>query len=160
MNNKGNARDIMVIAIILFVVGIGLLVTVFTGNTVINKVKVQTTIANNSNSVTVLNNSQQAINYSDYAYLGGFIGFFISLLVFAWFVPGYPVLSIIYFILLILFGFISVIFQNVWSYIISQQAFSSTVVNIPITSYICSHLAYFMVVFGLISMTIMYSKST
>ena len=65
------------------VVGIGLLVTVFTGGVVISHIRNESTISNNSDAVAILDNSEQAINYSDYAYLGGFIGFFISLLVFS-----------------------------------------------------------------------------
>ena len=151
--------DIIVISIILFSVGVALLVTVYVGHTVIADLKVQSSFNSSSQAVSVLNNSNTAINYTDYDYLGGFIGFFIMLIVTGYFVVGYPILSVIYYIVLILFGFISVILQNVWIYIISQPAFSSTSTTIPITNYIMMHLAYFMVAFGLIAMVVTYAKA-
>lgn len=160
MNKRGNAQDIMWIAIVLFTVAIGVLIVIFVGHNVVGQVKTIGVVANNTQAVSVLNNSQAAMDYSDYIYLGGFIGFFISLIVFAYFIGGYPVMSVIYFILLIIFGFISVILQNVWTYLIARPTFVATITAIPITNFIMLHLAYFMIIFGLISMTVMYSKSS
>lgn len=151
-------RDIMLISIILFVTGIALLVVFLSSHTILTAVGNNPVISNNTQATTVLASGRTAIDQSDYTYLIAFIAFFLMIMVISYFVGGHPVASIIFYIALTLIAFVSLIFQQVWIYLTTTSAFSTTVSTLPKTNYILSHLTYFIVIIGLLSMVIMYAK--
>jgi hypothetical protein len=153
-----SVRDIIIISILLLVVGIAITVTVYASHIVNNAFVTTPTISNNTQAVQVISASDSAINYSDYLYFVGFLAFFIAVVITGYFASTHPVFSVIYFVIVILFTFFSVILQYVWSQLASDPFFIASLVNLPITNYILSHLAYFTAVFGLVGILLMFAK--
>lgn len=151
-----SVRDILVVTIILFVVGITMMFTVYASHIVNDAVLNQPFINDSAQASQVLRDSDAAIDSSDYLYLAFFIGIFISIIVAGWFVGGIPIFSTIYFVLVCIFTFVAVILQIVWVQLDSQIMYITA--DLPITNFILSNLGYFCAVFGLVGILVMYAK--
>ncbi len=155
-----SVRDLMFISIILLVVGIALFSVVKVSH-IINANLLLTPIINSSSEASaVLGAADTVVDASDYMYLAALIGFFLGIIILGWFMSSHPVLSVIYFILVVVFTFVSTIFQYVWVEYASSPDMIGTVANLPITYFILSNLAYFIAVFGLVGILVMFAKPT
>lgn len=153
-----SVRDIIIVVMILFAVGISLTFIVKIGHSINSQLLNVPIINQTTTAHNVIDSSDVAINSSDYLYLALFIGFFISIIIFGWLVGGIPIMSVIYFILVVLFTFVSVIFQLAWIDLAASGEIVSTVAQLPITNYILSHLAYFTAIMGIVGILVMYAK--
>jgi hypothetical protein len=153
-----SVRDIIIIAAILFAVGISLVIVLKVGHTINTEILKTTAFNNTPTAKAVIQSADTAMNYSDYLYLASFIAFFISIIIFGWFIDGDTIMAPIYFFLVVLFTFFSVIFQEIWKDLVLKPELVATMVNLPITNFIISHLGYFIAVFGLIGIIMMYAK--
>lgn len=153
-----SVRDIIIIAIILFVVGTSLVFIVKMGHSINTQLLNVSVISTNTEAVEVINATDTAINMSDYLYLALFIAFFISIIIFGYLVGGSPIMAPIYFFILIIFTFVSTIIQLAWGEISSHAELITTVAQLPITNYILSHLGYFIAVMGIVGIIAMYAK--
>jgi len=153
-----SVRDILIVAVILFAVGITVVFAVDIGHRVNSNLLTVPVMANNSNAVSVINNSDAAINQTDYIYLALFIAFFLSIVIAGWLVGGVPIAAPIYFFVVVIFGFVAVILQSVWGDIAANSQVFNATLNMPITSFILSHLGYFTVIFGLVGILVMFAK--
>lgn len=153
-----SVRDIIIIAVILFIVGLSLVFVVNMNHRVFTALSNTTTFSNNTQALSVITHADTATNMSDYLYLALFIAFFISVIIFGWLVGGEPIMAPIYFVVVIIFAFVSVIIQLIWSEIVANAQLVSTMSNLPITNFIGSHLGYFVVLMGLIGIVVMYAK--
>jgi hypothetical protein len=153
-----SVRDIIIIASILFAVAISLVIVLKVGHTINSEMLKVTAINDSAEAKAVINSADAAINYMDYLYLSGFIAFFISIIIFGWFIDGSSIMAPIYFFLVVLFTFFSIIFQEIWKDFVLTPSLVSTMVNLPITNYIVAHLGYFIAVFGLVGIIMMYAK--
>jgi hypothetical protein len=154
-----SVRDILVICIILFAVGISLMFIVKIGHNVNTQLLNVPTFNNSISAKTVISNTDNAINSTDYIYLALFISLFIGVIMFGYMIGGTPILAPIYFFILIIFGFIGVILQMVWADIGAGSNLIATTVAMPITNYILLHLGYYAVVMGLAGILAMFMKS-
>ncbi len=153
-----SVRDIMIIAAMLFAVGLSLIMVVHVAH-IFNANMLNLSIVNDSiEASTVINKADTAINMTDYIYLALFLGFFISIIMFGWFVGGTPIMAPIYFFIVVFFVFGSIILQLVWIDIVLTPQIVSDVADFPITNFILSHLAYFMAIFGLVGILVMFAK--
>jgi len=155
-----SVRDIIIVAIILLAVGICIATIVYMSHTINTGFSSQSIIANNTKALGVINSTDQSMNYMDYIYFVGFLAFFIAIVVTSWFSASHPVFSVIYFIIVILFTFFSVILQYAWNVLAANPFYVSALLSLPLTSYIMSHIAYFMAVFGLVGLLLMFAKSS
>jgi hypothetical protein len=153
-----SVRDILVVAIILFVVALTTVFSVMVGHKVNSEILNVQVVNDSAEAVEVIESVDRAINMSDYVYLALFIGFFISVVMFGWFVGGTPIMAPIYFFIVVFFVFISIILQLTWIDIVSSSELISTVAVLPITNFLMSHLGYFMSVFGLVGILVMFAK--
>jgi len=151
-------RDIIIISVVLFVIGIISFIFVGLSHSINNQLLLTPSINSSSHAVAVINSSDTASNMMDYIYLAMFIGLFLSIIIAGWFASSYPVFIPIYFILIILFTFVSVVLQLIWIDITATSYVSSTLTYLPITNYILSHLGYFIAVMGLVGILVMYAK--
>jgi hypothetical protein len=153
-----SVRDILVIAIVLFAVGISILFAVNIGHRVNSNLLIIPAFNNSVTATSAINHADAAINMVDYLYLACFIAFFISIIIFGWLSSSYPILAPIYFFIVIIFVFVSIILQLAWNDIaLNPQALTATA-SIPITAFILSHLGLFMAVFGLVGILVMFGK--
>jgi hypothetical protein len=153
-----SVRDILIIAILLFVSGITIFFTVDIGHKVNVQLLTTPTFNDSANAQTVIASSDAAINKVDYIYLALFIGFFISIIVTGWFVGGVPIAAPIYFFVITIFGFVAVILQQAWRDISANAQTIATTTALPITHFILSNLGYFTVVIGLVGIAAMFAK--
>jgi hypothetical protein len=153
-----SVRDIIVIAVILFATGICITFAMMVGHRVNTNLLLQPTIANNTDAVSVITHSDAAINTTDYLYLAFFIGLFVSIIIFGYLVGGSPVFAPIYFFLVVIFTFVSVILQLAWIDLATNPEVITTMVNMPLTNFILAHLGIFMAVFGLVGIVVMFAK--
>jgi hypothetical protein len=154
-----SVKDIIVIAIILFAVGITTIFAVNIGHRVNTNLLVVPAMNNSVEATSVIQHTDTAIDMMDYVYFAFFVGFFISLIIFGWLVGGLPIFAPIYFFLVIIFTFVSVILQLVWNDISLNPELTLAVVNMPLTTFILSHLGLFTAVFGLAAIAAMFAKS-
>lgn len=153
-----SVRDIIVIAILLFAVGLTLLLVVNMGHR-INDQLLQTPTFNTSTTASeVITSADTAIDSTDYIFLSLFIGFFISVAITGWFVGGVPILAPIYFFVVTIFSFIGVILQLVFQDVSSNANIISATANLPVTTFILTNLGYFTVAMGLLGIIAMFAK--
>jgi len=153
-----SVKDIIIVAIILFIVGLSIVFIVKAGHNINAQLLLTPTINNSAPAKSVINHVDAAINMTDYLYLALFIAFAISVIIFGWLVSGTTIMAPIYFFILILFTFISGIIQMVWIEIASTSQLTTTIAVLPITNYILSHLAFFIAILGLLGILTMYAK--
>ena len=151
-------RDIMLIGITLFAIGISLFYTVDIGQKVNNKLLNMSIFNTSTTASSAIIHSQQAINSTDYMYFAGFIGFFIAVIVFGYLVGGNPLFAPIYFFVLVIIVFICVILQLAWGDISSTPEILSLLGTLPLTNFVLSNLGTLMAVMGLTGMFVMFSK--
>jgi len=155
-----SVRDLMFISIILLVVGIALFSVVKVSHIINANLLANPTMNSSIEAQRVLGSADRVIDATDYIYLAALIGFFLGIIVLGWFMSAHPVMSVIYFILVILFTFVSTILQYVWVEYATSDEMVLTILNLPITYFILSHLAYFVAVFGLVGILVMFAKPT
>ena len=153
-----SVRDIIIIAVILFAVGISATFAVKIGHEVNANLLTITAINSTETAVDVIEHTDTAINMTDYIYLAFFIGFFFSIVIFGWLVGGSPIFAPIYFFMVVIFTFIAVILQLVWNDISTNADVVSTVAALPITDFILAHLGIFTAVLGLVGIVVMFAK--
>ncbi len=153
-----NIEDILTVAIILFVVGTATIFIVKAGHDINTAIKNVPTFNNSVAATNVISSADTAINSVDYIYLGLFIAFFIGIIISAWFIGGIPIIAPIYFFVLIIFTFVSVIIQRVWIDISTNSSTITTAAQLPITNYILSNLGYFTAIIGIVAIIIMFAK--
>lgn len=155
-----SVRDILVVSIVLFSVAVAIFFVVNLGHRVNVNLLTVPVMNNSAEAISVVDHTDAALNMSDYLYLALFVSFFISVIIFGWFVGGTPIMAPIYFFILIIFVFVSVILQLVWSDISNNSAVAVTQLSLPITYFIMSNLGYFMSIVGLLGILVMYAKPT
>lgn len=155
-----SVRDILVIAVLLLVIGIAITAVVYTSHIIIDQFRTVDVFINNTEVSNVLDAGDTAIDSSDYIYFVSFLAFFIAICVTGYFAATHPVFSVIYFIIVVIFVFVSVILQFVWDNLSTSPMFVSTLPNLPLTNFILTHLAYFVAVFGLVGILLMFAKKS
>lgn len=153
-----SVRDIIIIAVLLFAVGISITFAVMIGHDVNSNLLSQPSLNNSAEAVSVIQHSDAALNMTDYMYLACFIGFFIAILITGYFVGGIPIVAPIYFFVVVIFTFVSLILQGVWGDIGGSALIIAATLNLPITNFILTHLGYLMAIFGLVGILAMFAK--
>lgn len=153
-----SVRDIIIVAVLLFAIGVTLMFVVKVGHSVNSNLLTLPVMNSSGDAVTVINSADAAINSTDYIYLALFLGFFFSILITGYFVGGTPIMASIYFFVVVIFSFVGVILQLVWDDLSVREQLLSSVVNLPITHFILSNLGYFVAIFGLAGIFAMFAK--
>ena len=153
-----SVRDILLVTVLLFAIGLSVVLVVNLSHRINDNLLITPTINNTSEAVSVIQKADIAVNMSDYLYLALFIGFFISVMIFGYFVGGHPIMAPIYFFLVIIFTFVAIILQLVWGDVSLTSSLVSTVADLPITSFILSHIGYLTAVVGLVGIMAMFAK--
>lgn len=153
-----SVRDIIIIAVLLFAIGISIFFSVKVGHSVNAQILNISIINDSAEAKSVINHADIALDMSDYIYLACFIGFFIAIIVTGYIVGGMPIMAPIYFFLVVLFTFVSVLLQNVWTDIANSDSLITIQSNLPITYFILTHLGYFMAIFGIVGIIMLFAK--
>jgi len=153
-----SVRDIIIIAVLLFAVGITIVLVVNIGHRVNTNLLTVPTFNDTATAVAVIEHTDTAIDMTDYIYLALFVGFFLSIIITGWFVGGLPIAAPLYFFVVVIFTFVSIILQLAWNDIAANSSLLAASLAMPITSFILSHLGFFMAIFGLTGIILMFAK--
>lgn len=151
-------RDVLLITIVLFATGIAVYFSVNIGHQVNAHLYNVSVINNSAEAVSAVQHADTAINMMDYIYFVSFIALMLGIMITGWFISGVPILAPIYFFILIVFAFVGVVIQNVWGDMTTNAILGSQLGNLPLTNFILTHLGYFSVGIGLLSMIILFGK--
>lgn len=153
------ARDLIVISIILFAIGIGFFVINYASNTVIDSMVGIAAINQSSATVAALQGVQdKAINRMDYLFLGLFVGLVLGLIITGWFIGTNPVFVFIYILVMVLSVVFSTVLASVWQNISQNITLTSSLTNFPITNHILGYLPMYMAIIGFIGVVVMFAK--
>jgi hypothetical protein len=156
MNKRGSFRDVFLILVVLFGLGIGTLVGLKTLDATVNAMS-GSIIGENVKANASMHNVQTiAENYSDYIFMGVFFALLIGLIVTAYFAGGHPIFAIIYFVALIIMGFLAAVLQYVWEQLSGSAIFITYTATMPLANWILTHLVSVMVGVGLVGLIFMY----
>jgi len=152
------ARDVIMIAILLFGFGMAFFVTHLIFNTMTNAM-INVEAINESNATTaVLYGVQETTARLDYVLFGVFIALILGLIITGWFIGGHPIFMFIYFIFIVMGVVISTVLANVWETISQSSVFGLTVAAFPITNNILLKLPIYIGIIGFIGIVIMFAK--
>ena len=167
-NKKGNARDVILIVVLLFCFGIGFFIINYVGDTMktalINNEAWNSSLVDGSNASQILETHVDTVNSRmDYLYLGVFLGLTLALIITAWFVGGHPIFMAVYFLFVVIAVVLAVVFANVWDDLTNKISpayynFSSTIDDFRITNNILAHLPMYIAIIGIVGIIVMFAK--
>ena len=150
------ARDILVITIILFVVGILLFVsskiTKQMNNAFLDIEEINATAGEEIRSVN------NVVNMYDYLFFAFFIGFFMAIIITGWFIGGNPFFMAIYFFIVVFLVMLAAIVSYVWDNFAQTPSFATTLLSFPITNHILNHFAVYIAIISLAGLLVMFGK--
>lgn len=153
------ARDIIVIAVILFSIGAGFFVINFAANTTIDRMVGIAAINQSTATVAALEGTRdKAVNRMDYLFLGLFIGLIVGLIVTGWFIGTNPVFVFIYILIMVLSVIFSTVLASTWQTISQNLEITSSLQYFPITNHILSYLPMYIAIIGFIGIVVMFAK--
>lgn len=153
------ARDVIVIAVIMFIIASVFFVLYFVSNTAINKLVGITAINTSEPTVTALQGTQTNLNNRmDYLFFGLFIGLVLSVIITGWFVGANPIFMFIYFIVSVLGVTFGTVLSNAWQQITQMAVFNNAIAAFPITNHLLSYFPIYIAVITFIGIIVMYAK--
>lgn len=154
-----SARDVLLVAVLIFVFGIGFLIIHYAMTTAVDAMTGNTEINSSSNAVSSLNAVKTVtLARLDYVIFGLFIGLVLGLLISGWFVGGHPIFMFIYFIVVIIGVVISAFMANFWETISQSSTFLATTASFPITNHLLLYLPIYVGIVGFIGVVVMFAK--
>jgi len=152
------ARDVIMIAILLFGFGMAFFVTHLVFNTMTNAMLNITEINASNATVSVFEGVKNTTERLDYVVFGVFIALILGLIITGWFIGGHPIFMFIYFVFIVMGVIISSIMSNVWETISQSSVFGLTITSFPITNNILLNLPIYIAIIGFIGIVIMFAK--
>jgi len=154
-----SADDIIFTVVVIFTLALTFFSIFFVMSAVFGELKVADGIAGNVNAVGVLDTTQlKVLPMLDYAIFAVLMGLALLIIITGWFIGGNPIFMFIYFIVVMGAGLLSAILSNVWVYITTSSALSSTLAYFPITNYIMLHFVAVVSVVGVTGLIVMFAK--
>lgn len=159
VDKKGSARDVVLISVVIFALGIALFILYFMMDTTVDNMLNVTAINSSAPTVEVLNSFTPTFDRFDYIVFGVFVGLLFSLLITSWFIGGNPVFMFVYFIVIVVSISVSVILANTWDSIISTGIFGATTIDaFPLTKHLLENLPYYNAIVGMLGLITMFAK--
>ena len=154
-----SARDMMVIAGIGFTLAITLLILHFSYTTISDNLLNTTQFNDSTYTRNAFIRGQELINRFDWVFFVGFISLIMVALITAWFVASHPVLSFIFFLVVVVTVCLSAVLSHAWyRIIITGPGFSDTLQYFPITNHVMGNLPMYMAIVGMALLVVVFSK--
>lgn len=153
------ARDVVVIPIVLFILGIIFFIAFFVAHTMITNVVAIPAIASSPKAVEAFQATETAAARFDMLFMSVFMGMAMSFFILSWFIPGHPIFTFFYLVFIIVGVILSAFIANVWEAISQRPDLVSTVASFPITNHILSRLPIYMAVIGCLGMILFFRKA-
>lgn len=153
------ARDVLLVGVLLFIVGIGFFVVNFATNTAIDSLKNNTEFNSSPTSIQALSDSQDnAVNRVDWFFFGFMLAFVFGILITGWLVGSHPVFMFFYLLIIIVGVVLSAVFANVWETITQASVFGSTISHMPIANHVLTNLPLYLAGLGIVGIMVMFAK--
>lgn len=152
------AEDIVVIAVVLMLAGVGVFIVGYVGSTAATSIAAQPVVNESSYAVTAFNALDSATQRFDILFLAVFIGLTLGLIILSWFVPTHPIFYIAYFLVIIVAVIVSAIMANVWELVANHSALVAMLLQFPITNHVLTNLPIYIAVIGFTGITTMFAK--
>lgn len=152
------ARDVILMGVIIFALGIGFFVFHYAFNTTVDQLVATSAINSSNATVTSLQGAQALTARLDYVIFGVFIGFILGIIITGWFVGGNPVYMFIYFLVVTLAVIVATVLSNVWEEVTSMVVFGTTIGEFPITNNLITNAPLYLAVVGILGMIVMFGK--
>lgn len=152
------ARDILFMALLLFVVGITVFISFFLNKTFTTELRTVTEINTTPEAMTALDATDRVLNYSDYMYFAVFVGFVLFIIISGWFIGGHPIFTIFYLIFIVASVIIGAVLSNTWETVTSEPAFGTTLNSFPLTNHIMTNLPLYLAIMGFLAVVIVFAK--
>jgi len=153
-----SARDVVLIAVVTFVLGTFCFILFFTADTITTEFMNNPTINESRGFETAMDGVGTVINRLDYFVLGVFFAFMIGIMVTSWLIGSHPIFAIAFVIVDVIVVVISTIFSYVWESTTQMAVFGTTINSFPILNHLMGNLGAYMAGVGVLSLVIMYSK--
>ena len=154
-----SARDVILIGILLFIVGIGLFVINYATNTMVDELVSIPAINSSTEARQAFTDTQDMANSRfDYIVFGLFIGLVLGFIIAGYFVGGQPIFMFFYFLLTVIGVFTSMVLANAWNDITTQLVFGTTINNLPIANNLMTYLPIYTTVIGILGIIVMFIK--
>ena len=155
---KASARDIPIIAALIFMFAIGFFIAHFAINSISSEMLSNDVINSSSAANQTISAGMEVTSQFDYVIFMVFIGLCIALIISAWFIGGNPIFMIIYFIIVAVSVALSAIMANIWEDVSQMSVFGLTLNAFPISNNLMLNLPIYMTVIGFLGLTIMFAK--
>lgn len=159
MNRRGNAQDVLLLMVLLFVFGMGFFIINYMVTTSVDQIVNNTQIKNDTYAVNAFNAVKtNVVNRLDYVVFGIMIGMTLSIIITGWFIGGNALFMGIYFLVVAFGTLVSAGLSNAWETFTQRPLFAATLTQFPITNHILLYLPYYIAVIGLIGLGVMFAK--
>ena len=152
------ARDVMLIAVLLFSLGLGFFILNFVVTTSIDHLTNTTAINESQQVVDAFDSAKVVVSKLDYLILTMFIGLVLGLIISGWFIGGNPLFMFIYFIVVTMVVTLSTVLANTWESVTQASIFGTTIAAMPVTNHLLLNLPYYIAVIGIIGLIVMFAK--
>lgn len=151
-------KDVMLIGVIIFALGIGFLIIHYSMTTVTNQILNNTVINSSQASVAAFTSVKTTVARLDYVGFAAFIGLVLALIITGYLVGGYPIFMFFYFLVIIIMVALSTILSNIWETVSQSTTFLVTTISFPMMNNLLLNLPYYMAVVGFIGVVVMFAK--
>lgn len=158
MNRRGSAQDILLIAVLLFALGLGFLILHMVGTHIYNGLLANSQIQTSAATVEVLQAAKAQLAKLDLYFLAVFIGLVLALIITSWFISTNPLFMSLYVIIIIIGVVVSMGLSNAWESASQRPAFVTSLAAVPITNHVLSYLPYYIAVIGMIGCIVLFAK--
>lgn len=152
------ARDVVLITVILFSLGIAFFVTSFAVDNTISLIVANPEVNSSAAAVQAFNDTSKVTGKLDYVIFGVFMGLVLALIVTSYLVGGHPLFMFFYFIVIIVLVSMSAVMSNVWETTTTMPVFGATISHYPITNNLMTYLPMYSSVVGFIGLVVMFAK--
>ena len=163
-NKRGSGRDIVLMAVLLFVFAISALIMRYTTSHVVeifyNSSDFNSSYNQSNYDITQMmkDSTDQTGGQLDYVILAIFIGLILGIVVTSWYIGGHPIFLFFYFIFIVIGVLLSVVFADVWDDVTSMSMFGGVIGDFPITTHLITYMPIYLAVVGMIGLVVMFGK--
>jgi hypothetical protein len=159
-SKKGSIIDIAFVLVAILGLAILLVIAGYIYPRITGQIKATEGIGNDSSAVAALNYTESLTTRYDSLFLMIFIGLSISVLITSFLIDSSPIFIPIYIIALGLLIIFAVVVENVYDKFLTDATLGATALSHPITLYILTHLVMVTIGLGVLSMILIFGKSS
>jgi len=153
-----SARDVILIAVVVFVSAIVFMSVKYVTNIAYDEMKDNPVINDSDTTVEVLSAGQAISERLDYVIFAVFIALVLGLIITGWFIGGNPLFMFLYFFFIVIAVIISVLLSNGYETIIDNSILSTQVSSFTITNQMVLNLPIIIAVVGFLGIVVMFAK--